>query len=127
MYQFLHIHASHKLTSSFILSSRNVIRWDKYYGWGIVNAGKAYDLLSQGCDVAGGLASLGDGSGLSDMALGGKDQKQVGCTLDSHCADENLCLGVQLCNTTSNTCYVQENTVPDCDDGVKVRVCSTTC
>ena len=34
--------------------SRNSPGWDKYYGWGIVNAGKAYELLSQGCEIAGG-------------------------------------------------------------------------
>jgi len=94
--------------------------WDKYYGWGMVNAGLAYELLngSEGCEAGGAFPA--ENQALSDMAQGGKDQKQIGCLIDAHCSDANMCLGVQLCNVTSNTCYVQENTVPDCDDGVKV-------
>ena len=96
--------------------------WDKYYGWGIVNAGKAYELLSQGCEIAGG--SYPDAAAnqtLSEMALGGSTQKQRGCLLDEHCYDANLCNGEQKCNLVSNTCYIVENSTPNCDDGVKVR------
>lgn len=94
--------------------------WDKYYGWGMVNAGLAYELLngSEGCEAGGAFPA--ENQALSDMAQGGKDQKQIGCLIDEHCFDGNMCLGVQLCNVTSNTCYVEENTVPDCDDGIKV-------
>eukprot|EP00984_Skeletonema_dohrnii_P014121 scaffold5902_cov101-Skeletonema_dohrnii-CCMP3373.AAC.3 len=34
--------------------SKNTPGWDKYYGWGIVNAGNAYELLKNGCEFAGG-------------------------------------------------------------------------
>ena len=100
--------------------SSDTAGWDKYYGWGIVNAGLAYELLNgaEGCEAGG--ARPQEGQSLSEMAQGGKDQKQIGCLIDEHCADANMCLGVQLCNVTSNTCYVQENTTPDCDDNVKV-------
>jgi len=48
--------------------------WDKYYGWGRVNAGNAYELLKNGCEVAGGDSNPPAGEGLSHFALGGKDQ-----------------------------------------------------
>jgi hypothetical protein len=94
---------------------RNTKGWDKYYGWGLVDAGAAYELLSQGCVFAGGAYPSTDEK-LSDQALGGKDQKQKGCTEDFHCYDENPCNGVQKCDTTTNTCYAMDNTVPDCRD-----------
>ncbi|KAK1746751.1 subtilase family serine peptidase [Skeletonema marinoi] len=50
------------------------VGWDKYYGWGRVNAGNAYELLKNGCEVAGGDSNPPAGEGLSYFALGGKDQ-----------------------------------------------------
>ena len=58
---------------------------------GIVNAGNAYELLSTGCETAGGLATPLNGQDLSDIANGGKDQKNEGCTLDAHCDQSNFC------------------------------------
>eukprot|EP00984_Skeletonema_dohrnii_P007715 scaffold2830_cov72-Skeletonema_dohrnii-CCMP3373.AAC.2 len=48
--------------------------WDEYYGWGRVNAGNAYELLKNGCEVAGGDSNPPADEGLSYFALGGKDQ-----------------------------------------------------
>ena len=71
--------------------------WNPYYGWGIVNAGQAYELLDQGCEYAGG-AYIDDGlSRLSDMASGGENQKIVGCVNDEQCADENPCRNTLSC------------------------------
>ena len=50
---------------------RNRFGWDHHYGWGIVNAGKAYELLTKGCVSAGGV---------SNQALGGIDQKVMGAS-----------------------------------------------
>jgi hypothetical protein len=111
----------HSTTEPPTGDTRNTAGWDKYYGWGIVNAGMAYELLSMGCEAAGGLGAQ-EGVSLSQMALGGQEQKQIGCISDDQCADANMCLGVQLCNVTSNTCYVQENSAPNCDDGVKCTI-----
>eukprot|EP00984_Skeletonema_dohrnii_P033027 scaffold28371_cov93-Skeletonema_dohrnii-CCMP3373.AAC.1 len=52
--------------------SKNTPGWDKYYGWGTVNAGNAYELLKQGCEFAGGPIS----DPLHELALGGRDQVQ---------------------------------------------------
>eukprot|EP00584_Thalassiosira_punctigera_P007945 CAMPEP_0172538382 /NCGR_PEP_ID=MMETSP1067-20121228/9762_1 /TAXON_ID=265564 ORGANISM="Thalassiosira punctigera, Strain Tpunct2005C2" /NCGR_SAMPLE_ID=MMETSP1067 /ASSEMBLY_ACC=CAM_ASM_000444 /LENGTH=1434 /DNA_ID=CAMNT_0013323865 /DNA_START=104 /DNA_END=4408 /DNA_ORIENTATION=- len=104
--------------------SLNLPGWDKYYGWGLVNAGMAYELLkNEGCIGAGGAApDEAAGEKLSDMALGGKDQKTNGCTTDSQCQNGNLCLGEMKCNTDTNKCYQVEGTAPDCDDGVKCTI-----
>ncbi len=58
---------------------------------GIVNAGNAYELLSTGCETAGGLATPLNDKELSDIANGGKDQKNEGCTLDAHCDQSSFC------------------------------------
>jgi len=70
--------------------------WDPYYGWGLVNAGKAYELLEEGCENAGGTAVS------IDRVLGGKDQKKYGCTSDSHCSfvgSDN-----PICDVDQNEC-----------------------
>ena len=87
---------------------------------GLVNAGNAYELLSKGCDVAGGLADPPEGKELHDLALGGKFQKHVGCTLDEHCDQSNPCLGEFVCNAGTGTCEQVAGTAPVCDDGKKV-------
>lgn len=88
---------------------------------GIVNAGMAYDLLKQGCEVAGGLKDPTTvGEGLSSLALGGKDQLDVGCTKDEHCPSDNPCLGQFFCNA-ANACELISNTKPVCNDNIKVR------
>jgi len=102
--------------------SRNTPGWDKYYGWGLVNAGNAYELLSKGCDVAGGLADPPEGKELHDLALGGKFQKNVGCTLDEHCDQSNPCLGEFVCNAGTGTCEQVAGTAPVCDDGKKCTI-----
>ena len=86
---------------------RNSKGWDKFYGHGIVNAGQAYERLLQGCEYAGG-AYPAVNQTLSDMALGGKDQKDIGCMSDFQCADANMCTGNRKCDLSSNTCYVEE-------------------
>jgi hypothetical protein len=55
--------------------AENISNWDQQYGWGIVNAGKAYELLTKDCVHAGGLYPNGTITGiLSDQADGGKYQ-----------------------------------------------------
>ena len=57
-------------------SERTRFGWDKRYGWGIVNAGRAYELLNTtGCVCAGG--AFNSTTYLSEQALGGKDQKVI--------------------------------------------------
>ena len=109
----------HTASEPPLSDSRNDPGWDRYYGWGIVNAGMAYELLKNGGCTAGGIAIPPEVIS-SGVDMGGKSQKKIGCTSDAQCHDDNLCLGVQLCNVTSNMCYTQENSVPNCDDGVKV-------
>uniref|UniRef100_A0A7S2LU14 subtilisin n=1 Tax=Skeletonema marinoi TaxID=267567 RepID=A0A7S2LU14_9STRA len=99
---------------------RNTAGWDKYYGWGIVNAGDAYELLKQGCEVAGGATDPPEGGELHDLALGGKDQKNVGCTIDAHCEQGNPCLGEFVCN--AGTCEQVAGSAPVCDDGLKCTI-----
>lgn len=89
---------------------RNSKGWDKFYGWGIVNAGRAYELLLLGCESAGG-AYPAVNQTLSDMAQGGKDQKDIGCTSDFQCTDENMCNGIRKCDLSTNTCYIEEGEV----------------
>jgi hypothetical protein len=49
--------------------------WDEQYGWGIVNVGKAYELLTMGCVYAGGVYPSSTERGiLSGQAGGGKYQ-----------------------------------------------------
>ena len=56
---------------------RNRSGWDNRYGWGIVNAGNAYDLLkSKGCECAGGAYNSSNVS-LADQAIGGQGQKVI--------------------------------------------------
>jgi len=99
---------------------RNTLGWDKYYGWGIVNAGKAYELLmTNGCVGAGGMYPTATLT-LSKLALGGKNQKAMGCTSDDHCYDANKCMGTRFCDLSTNTCGTQPGTAPNCDDGSKV-------
>mmetsp|Transcript_5909 Transcript_5909/g.8582 ORF Transcript_5909/g.8582 Transcript_5909/m.8582 type:complete len:1387 (+) Transcript_5909:150-4310(+) len=100
--------------------AKNTPGWDKYYGWGTVNAGSAYDLLSKGCEVAGGVTDPpGDGE-LSDLAKGGKDQLDLGCTLDEHCDQSNPCLGTLQC--IAGTCEQIAGSAPVCDDGKKCTI-----
>lgn len=54
--------------------AENISNWDDRYGWGIVNAGKAYELLTKDCVHAGGLYPNGTITVLSDQADGGKYQ-----------------------------------------------------
>jgi hypothetical protein len=58
--------------------------WDQFYGWGIVDAGKAYEHLNTtGCVCAGGAYNTSETT-LSDQALGGRDQKVIiPCTVSS--------------------------------------------
>lgn len=87
---------------------------------GTVNAGSAYDLLSKGCEVAGGVTDPpGDGE-LSDLAKGGKHQLDLGCTLDEHCDQSNPCLGTFQC--IAGTCEQIAGSAPVCDDGKKVSI-----
>ena len=59
-------------------SAKNVSEWDQRYGWGIVNAGKAYELLTKGCVYAGGVYPNSTEAGiLSKQARGGKDQVAI--------------------------------------------------
>ena len=58
---------------------RNRFGWDHQYGWGIVNAGKAYELLTKGCVFAGGVYPSITNI-LSNQALGGIDQKVIGAS-----------------------------------------------
>ncbi len=106
------------------VDSLNLPGWDKYYGWGLVNAGMAYELLkNEGCIGAGGAApDEAAGEKLSDMALGGKDQKTNGCTADSQCRSGDPCNGETKCNADANKCYRVEGTAPDCDDGLEVSL-----
>ena len=49
--------------------------WDEQYGWGIVNVGMAYELLTKGCVYAGGVYPNSTEKGiLSGQAGGGKYQ-----------------------------------------------------
>mmetsp|Transcript_23841 Transcript_23841/g.51509 ORF Transcript_23841/g.51509 Transcript_23841/m.51509 type:complete len:1410 (+) Transcript_23841:159-4388(+) len=109
---------------------RNTPGWDKYYGWGIVNAGMAYESLdTKGCVGAGGKNPDADANEtLSDQALGGKDQKTNGCISDDQCSGGNLCNGEMKCNLDTSTCYSVEGTVPDCNDGLKCTIdtCDST-
>jgi hypothetical protein len=57
-------------------SERTRFGWDKRYGWGIINAGRAYELLNtKGCVCAGG--AFNSTAFLSEQALGGKAQKVI--------------------------------------------------
>ncbi|KAL7535246.1 hypothetical protein ACHAXR_006381, partial [Thalassiosira sp. AJA248-18] len=103
---------------------RNTPGWDKYYGWGIVNAGNAYELLNTagGCEAAGGAHNDTANTKLSDMALGGSAQKTKGCMNDAQCSDGNLCNGQMKCNLDIHECYTVPNSEPNCDDGVKCTI-----
>ncbi len=54
-------------------STGAILEWDKRYGWGIVNVGKAHELLTEGCVIAGGVYPRAS-EVLSDQAGGGKLQ-----------------------------------------------------
>ena len=41
--------------------------WNQQYGWGIVNVGKAYDLLTKGCVYADGAYPNSRGSGTKNV------------------------------------------------------------
>jgi serine protease len=87
--------------------------WNSEYGWGIVNAGHAYELLKTGCETAGGVGTPLYGTGLSDIAHGGKDQKIKGCTLDAHCDQSNFChTGTSKCIGPPTSKYVCEKHTP---------------
>ena len=101
---------------SLLKTARKV--WDKFYGWGIVDAGHAHHILStQGCENAGG-ASPGDGETLSDFALGGRFQLDVGCFNDANCAAaaDDVCAGEMRCNTVDHTCFQVKESGGFCDD-----------
>ena len=56
---------------------RNRFGWDERYGWGIVNARKAYELLdTKGCVCAGGVYNSNT-TDLADQAFGGQGQKVI--------------------------------------------------
>ena len=80
--------------------------WDKYYGWGMVNAGLAYELLngSEGCEAGGAFPA--ENQALSDMAQGGKDQKQIGCLIDAHCSDGNRKSALVLFYLGNSSCSI---------------------
>ncbi len=79
---------------------------------GTVDAQAAYDLLKSGCENAGGLADPPSGKQLHDLALGGKFQKDEGCTIDAHCDQFNLALGQYFCNTGTGTGSCERVVVP---------------
>ena len=91
----------------------NVSRWDQRYGWGIVNVGKAYELLEKGCVYAGGVHHNSTPSGIqSDQAHGGKNQIAVGVsTVSSNPRESNSptapphvsCAQVDWCGATLDT------------------------
>jgi len=92
--------------------SKNAEGWDKYYGFGIVNAGAAYELLSRGCEEAGGkFPTTSAGQKLSDMALGGFEQKNIGCINDEQCY-VGPSYGVRRCNVSTNTCFTDTASPP---------------
>ena len=99
---------------------QNTPGWDIFYGYGTVNAGAAYELLSsRGCVGAGGaFPDVAAGETLSDMAPGGGEQLQFGCTLDEHCSEgaSNPCVGESTCDLSTNTC-VEGTPAIDCSDG----------
>ncbi len=65
--------------------TENISDWDERYGWGIVNAGNAYELLKNGCVYAGGVHHNDTESGIpSNQARGGKDQIAVGASTTSN-------------------------------------------
>ena len=100
------------------IDPRNTPGWDKFYGWGIVDAGHAHHILStQGCENAGGV-SPGEGETLSDFALGGRFQLDVGCFNDAHCAAaaDDVCAGEMRCNTVDHTCFQVQESGGFCDD-----------
>ena len=71
---------------------------------GTVDAQAAYILLESGCEIAGGLKDPPSGKLPHDLAMGGKFQKDEGCTIDSHCDQFNPALGQSLCNTDTGSC-----------------------
>jgi hypothetical protein len=65
-------------------STENFSEWDQRYGWGIVNVGKAYELLAKGCVYAGGVHYNGTETGIpSNQARGGRDQIAIGASTQS--------------------------------------------
>jgi len=94
------------------VDSKNDEGWDKYYGFGIVDAGAAYELLSKGCEEAGGkYPDIAAGQSLSDMALGGFEQMDIGCINDEQCP-KLLNFGERNCNLDTNICFTVEGTAP---------------
>lgn len=105
-------------------SAQNPQGWDIFYGHGNVNAGAAYQLLSdRGCVGAGGrFPDEANGETLSDQSPGGELQLQFGCTSDDHCqSDSNACTGIQTCDLTTNAC-VETSPPVDCDDGLACTI-----
>ena len=102
-------------TKPTVWDVHNAPGWDKYYGWGIVNAGRAYERLkTKGClDAGGAYPNIASGISLADQALGGKNQKQLACTNDEHCIGARFCGGIQKCDVTTNTCYVVDDPCVD--------------
>lgn len=97
---------------------QNTPGWDIFYGYGIVDAGAAFELLTtRGCVGAGGRFP-NEGESLSDMAFGGEQQLTFGCTSDDHCSLQasDACSGTQVCDLSTNTC-VQGTPPVVCDDG----------
>jgi len=92
--------------------SKNAEGWDKYYGFGIVDAGAAYELLSNGCEEAGGkYPNTAAGQSLSEMALGGFEQKNIGCVNDQQCFI-GPSYGERECNLDTNVCFTTPGTAP---------------
>lgn len=91
-----------------------------FFSRGIVNAGYAYELLSTGCETAGGLATPLNDQELSDIAYGGKDQKNKGCTLDAHCDQFNFChVETSECVASPPTPTPPPTVPPPCPSGQK--------
>ncbi|KAL9186751.1 hypothetical protein ACHAXT_010471 [Thalassiosira profunda] len=98
--------------------ARNTNGWEKYYGWGIVDAGAAYNLLSEGCVKAGGVDPLDMGfNNTHEAALGGSGQKTYGCVSDKQCAGSyGVDSRANKCDIDSNVCYL------DCEAAGKVSL-----
>lgn len=67
--------SNNQIRNVMIYSSKDkdAVGWDPQYGWGIVDAKAAYDMLAaEGCEAGGPLP--GPGESLSDQAKGGQEQ-----------------------------------------------------
>jgi hypothetical protein len=84
----------------------NEADWDEQYGWGIVNVGKAYELLTKGCVYAGGIHHDSTITGLpSEQAGGGKYQIAIRVSPSMHptVGATTTCALVDSCGATLDT------------------------